>query len=147
MGIDVQTPLYRLPPGQLAALSWLTEAASQSALSQVAAGRNLPVDFDDFLRDVPAGLHRVLGHFGLPDDDATIETLCDSDAFRRYSKAQDVAYTGETRAGQLADSFKRHGADIAAGMKLLERIGSMNPHAAQLMGAAGLPSGPGALPA
>ena len=72
MGIDVQTPLYRLSPGQLAALSWLTEAASQSVLSQVAGGRNLPVDFDDFLRDVPSGLHRVLGHFGLPDDDATI---------------------------------------------------------------------------
>ncbi|HSS71874.1 MAG TPA: hypothetical protein VLQ46_14635 [Casimicrobiaceae bacterium] len=108
-----------VPPlslGELAAMSWLVESWTQREAMKRFPDRILGLDFDEFLAAVPAGMDRVLGHFGLPRD-ASFDR---SPALARYSKAPEYAYTPEVRAEVLRDSRRHNREEISKGMKWLE---------------------------
>jgi hypothetical protein len=107
-------PLLSL--GELAAMSWLAESWTQREAMRRFPDRVLGLDFDEFLAAVPAGMDRVLAHFGLPRG-ASFDR---SPALARYSKAPEYAYTPEVRAEVLRDSRRHNREEISKGMKWLE---------------------------
>jgi hypothetical protein len=115
-------PLHALSAGELAALGWLVEGLSQAAALQAAGGRVLPLDFDGLLADVPGAVARVLAHFGLPHDDASIEAIARSGVLLQYSKAPGVPFPPGERAARLAEARREHAAEIAKGLAWLERL-------------------------
>ena len=115
-------PLYALSSGELAALGWLVESLSQAATHRAAGGRLLAVDFDEFLADVPGEISKVLAHFGLPSDDASIAAIAGSDVLRRYSKAPEQSFPPGERAARLAAARRDQSGEIAKGLAWLERL-------------------------
>ena len=103
-------------------MSWLAETWSQHDAPRRFPERVISLDFDDFLRDVPEGMRRVLGHFGLPCDLRFLSGLVRSPVLTRYSKAPEYAYTPDTRA-HLVDASRRANRDeIRKGLTWLERL-------------------------
>jgi hypothetical protein len=115
-------PLHALSPGELAALGWLVESLSQKDAVENSAGRVLPVDFEAFMADVVGGVERVLRHFGLPADTASISRISASPALGRYSKAPEQAFDAADRAALLAESRRQNRDEIARGMAWLEKM-------------------------
>jgi hypothetical protein len=140
LGLNLQTPLYSLSPGQLAALSWLVESWSQRKALLGEPERVIAVDFDQLLGDLRGVMGRVLAHFGLPHDSETLAALARSPALSRYSKAQQKEYSPLQRLQILTDSRKRNRQEIAKGLSLVDRIASSHAEAAAVI-AQGLGSG------
>lgn len=110
-------PLPELKPGELAAMSWLAETAS-------IAGSNrdvLDVDFDGFLASPEKGLATICNNLGRNPNAAAIRSAVSGPIMSRYSKAQEHAFTAETRAQIIAEDSAIHGEAIRIGMKWLER--------------------------
>lgn len=126
-------PLHGYSPGELAALGWLVETASHQDTAQRLPGRVLAVDFDAFLADVTAGMARILGHLGLPLDDAYRAAVAASPVLRRYSKAPDQAYSPVDREAALGASRRDNRAEIARGLAWLERLGRAEPSIAAVL--------------
>ncbi|MGH8722545.1 MAG: hypothetical protein ACREU4_11205, partial [Burkholderiales bacterium] len=85
-------PLHALSMGELAALGWLVESLScQDALAAHPA-RVLPLDFDEFMADVPGQLARVLAHFGLSAGPGDLARIVQSPVLQRYSKAPELPF-------------------------------------------------------
>ena len=101
-------PLYALSAGELAALGWLVESLSQAAAQEAAGARLLALDFDALLADVPGGISKVLAHFGLPRDDASIAAIAASAVLRQYSKAPEQPFPPGERAARLAAARRDH---------------------------------------
>lgn len=131
-------PLHTMSIGELAALGWLAETASQADALQRLGSRVLPVDFDAFLGGVGEHLHRIAVHFGLPVDAAFAERLASSAALTRYSKAPEHAYTPGIRAQVLADSRARNREEIRRGLAWLETTARAHPAAAAIVDPSGL---------
>ena len=115
-------PLYALSTGELAALGWLVESLSQAAAQEAAGARLLALDFDAFLADVPGEISKVLAHFGLPRDDASIAAIAGSAVLRQYSKAPEQPFPPGERAARLAAARRDHSDEIAKGLAWLERL-------------------------
>jgi hypothetical protein len=115
-------PLHALSPGELAALGWLAERLAQSAAAACGGGRVLEIDFDGFLADVPGATTRVLGHLGLPHDDALVRALAGSAVLSRYSKAPELPFPRDERAARLAAARREHAQEIARGLAWLDRV-------------------------
>jgi hypothetical protein len=115
-------PLHVLSPGELAALGWLAESLSQQDAVNAHPGRVLPLDFDDFMKDVGGNMARVLAHFGLPVEPAFLSTIAASPVLRRYSKAPEQPYPPDERETQLAESRRDNRDEIAKGLAWLDRM-------------------------
>jgi hypothetical protein len=115
-------PVHSLTLGELAALGWLAEGLSRAAAVESAGDRVLPVDFDDFLRDVPGVFARVLAHFGLPCDAATVDAAGSSSVLRQYSKSPEQPFPPGERAARLAAARREQREEIARGLAWLERL-------------------------
>jgi hypothetical protein len=113
-------PLHSLSPGELAAMSWLAEAAAQRDALDRFADRVIAVDFDAFLGAIEPALARILGHFELPHDAAGVAALARSPALERYSKAPEFAYTAGVRAEILRESRRDNGDEIRRAMAWLD---------------------------
>lgn len=122
-------PLHAMSIGELAALGWLAETASQADALQRLGPRVLAVDFDAFLAAVGEHLHRIGLHFGLPVDSGMAERLAASAALTRYSKAPEHAYSPEIRDQVLADSRARNRQEIGRGLAWLEATARAHPAA------------------
>jgi hypothetical protein len=132
-------PLHELSPGELAALGWLAETASQQDALQELPRQVMPIDFDVFLAAVPAGLERILGHFGLPPEARYLAGIGASPILRHYSKAPDQPYSADDRELQLRESRRDNAQEIRRGMAWLERLAKSDPSLeAVLSGAGGL---------
>ena len=129
-------PLHSLSPGELAALGWLVETLSCRDAIAAHPDRVLPLDFDDFLADVSAGLERVLGHFDLPTEASLLEGIATSPVLRRYSKAPEEPFPPEERAARLAHSRRENRDEIARGMAWIERMARMDATLAALQAGA-----------
>jgi hypothetical protein len=115
-------PLHELTMGELAALGWLTESLSAAAARAVPGSRVMALDFEDFLKDVPARLGSVLAHYGLPRDEARLATAGSSVLLSQYSKAPELQYPPGEREARLAASRRENAGEIAKGLAWLERL-------------------------
>lgn len=115
-------PLHAMSPGELAALGWLVEGLARAAAVESAGERVLPVDFDEFLADVPGALARVLAHFGLPCDAAILAAAGSSPMLRQYSKAPEQPFPPGERDRRLGGARRDQREEIAKGLAWLERV-------------------------
>jgi len=126
-------PLHALAPGELAALGWLAESLSRSEAQRFGGSRVLAIDFDGFLADVAGTVRRVLGHFGLPCDDAWLAGLDTSPVLHQYSKAPERHYPPGKRGAELERSRRENGAEIRRGLDWLERMARADGRVAALL--------------
>lgn len=128
-------PLHALSTGELAALSWLAERASQRGMLDDAAlaARVLDLDFEDLLTDPAGVLGRVTSHFELGADAETVRRAASGPVMTRYSKSPGQAFTPDMRRARLDAARSRHGAEIAKGVAWLERIAAHSDRAGQVM--------------
>lgn len=115
-------PLQDLSIGELAALGWLVETASQQDALRRFSDRVMAVDFDGFLAAVADSMDRILVHFGLPGDTRFLAGLAASPVLRSYSKAPELPFTAGDRAGMLRESRRDNAAEIIKGMAWLDRL-------------------------
>lgn len=121
-GGDPGIRLHALSPGELAAASWLAEAATLARLAADHPERVHGLDFETFLARPEASLLAVARHFGLPWEEADAEAAVRSPLMQRYSKAPDQGFTPQDRTEQLAESAARNRAEIAKGRNLAGRL-------------------------
>ena len=114
--------LHALTPGELAAVSWLAEAATLSRLATTLPDRVIALDFEDFLAAPADTLSRVAGHFGLPWQQADAGAAIASPIMQRYSKSPDQAYTPGDRAAVQAESAARNAGEIDRGRALVDTL-------------------------
>ncbi len=133
LSLERPTPLHALSPGEVAAMSWLTETATQYGVLQRFAGRVIREDFDAVLADVAGSMARVAAHFGLTADEQYLSTIARSLALTRYAKAPEHAYTPELRTQILGEARRTHAAEIRKGMVWLEGVARTNVVAAEIM--------------
>jgi hypothetical protein len=119
---DHPPPLHSMSIGEMAALGWLIETASQLEAARRFPDRVLSLDFDELLRDVPAALSGVTSHFSLPVDARYAATTGNSPILQRYSKAPDQAFTPDDRAALLQESRRDHRDEIGRGLAWIERM-------------------------
>ena len=134
LGVNLQTPLYLMSPGQLAAMGWLVESWGQHLALAAAPQRVIAADFDLLLKNFRDVLRQVLRHFALPHDDQTIALLESSHALTRYSKAPQHDYSPQVRAQKLAESRARNSEEIRKGLRMIERIAARHPVASAVFG-------------
>lgn len=113
--------LHRLSLGELAALGWLVETASQQDAMRRYPERVMAIDFDDFLASVAPSMERITAHFGLPRDPRYVEGIAASPVLRRYSKAPERPYSRADRSLLLSESRRENAAEIRKGMAWIER--------------------------
>ena len=130
-------PLHLLSLGELAALGWLVETASQQDAMRRFPERVLAIDFDDFLAAVTDGMDRILGHFGLQRDERFLAAVAASPVLLRYSKAPERLYSPEDRSLLLRESRQLNSLEIRKGMAWLERLAKSEPSLAAVFGAGG----------
>ncbi|MEZ5895854.1 MAG: hypothetical protein R3C40_10945 [Parvularculaceae bacterium] len=112
--------LSDLSPGELAAMSWATDAACMtSPMDNDEQGRILPVDFDAFLAAPDENLAGIINHFGYRADAARISAMLAGPVMRRYSKDARFEYTPQLRAELLAEYEIVHAGEIDKGVDWL----------------------------
>jgi len=131
-------PLHSLSSGELAALSWLAESASQHAALTRFPGRVMALDFDAFLASIADGMALMLDHLELSPDTRYLAQIERSAVLTRYSKAPEHAYTPELRADVLRESRRDNREEIRKGMRWLERQAQADPAFAAIVNAAAL---------
>jgi hypothetical protein len=95
----------------------------------------MELDFDAFLKDVPAGLGGVLAHFGLPRDEARLAAAGSSALLSQYSKAPELPFPPGEREARLAASRRENAGEIARGLAWLERLARTDSAIAAVVGA------------
>ena len=128
-------PVDDASPGELAALGWLAETLTRHELLQQHASRVLALDFDALLADPARGMHAVLGHLGLPNDEATVGRVCRAEVLGRYSKAPELRYDARLREELLRESRRANAAELARGLRLLGTLARSEAAVARVMAA------------
>ncbi|MEN0653987.1 MULTISPECIES: hypothetical protein [Hyphobacterium] len=121
-GGDPGVRLHALSPGELAAVSWLTEAATLAGLHRAEPDRVMALDFEDFLKQPAGRLHDMARHFGLALSREDAGAAIASPVMSRYSKAPDQGFTAHDRAAMQAESAARNAGEIAKGLTLVEGL-------------------------
>ena len=114
--------LHAMSPGELAAVSWLAEAATLAHLKAAMPDRVMALDFEAFLHAPADTLRAVAIHFGLDWSEADAAAAIASPIMQRYSKAPDQSFTPRDRIAVLADSAARNADEIARGRALAGRM-------------------------
>lgn len=121
-GGDPGVRLHALSPGELAALSWLAEAATLAGLHRAEPDRVMALDFEDFLKQPAGRLHDMARHFGLALSRDDAGAAIASPVMSRYSKAPDQGFTPDDRAAMQAQSAARNAGEIAKGRAMVESL-------------------------
>lgn len=131
-------PLHALSPGEMAAMSWLTESWTQDETLARHPGQVVALDFEEFLRGVEPCLERVLAHFGLPHGTDQLSALARSPVLARYSKAPEYAYTPAERRAILDGSRATNREEIGRGMAWLQQLARADDGVAAVLDRRGL---------
>ncbi len=114
--------LHELNPGQLAALSWLSETVSAVSSLDAQAGDILPLDFEVFIAQPAETLRSTADFLGIATDSGNIESAIQSDVLRTYSKAPEHEYNADTRAAILANSRSAFSGEIRDAMTWMDGL-------------------------
>jgi hypothetical protein len=135
---DGIAPLHGMSPGQVAAMSWMTEMTALAAVPDVIdPGRLAYIDFDRFLVDAGPQLRRLADHVqpGIPDEQ--LFAAVSGSTMTRYSKAPEHAYDARLRQEVLADGERRFGDEIRSGLAWCERVADRSPAVARALAVSG----------
>jgi hypothetical protein len=124
-------PLHALSLGELAAMNWLAETWNQHDVIDRFGSRVLALDFDALLADVAGSVRRVAEHFQLPPDSGWLAGIARSPVLTRYSKSPDFEYSPQLRRELLRESRQINAAQIAAGLRWLEKLAGSQPAVAR----------------
>jgi len=130
LGADTPS-LLSMSPGELAAMSWLTERLTQQQLMDQFGVRILPLDFDQLLTSPTETMRTVVNHFAI--DAPSIGDITNSPVLARYSKAPEYAYSPKLRADILSESRLRNGGEIRAGLHMLDALGAKSAAVASVL--------------
>lgn len=125
------TPLHALSLGELAAMSWLAETWNQHDAVDQFGSRVVALDFDALLADVAGSVRRVAEHFQLPVESGWLADIARSPVLTRYSKSPDFEYSPQLRRELLRESRQTNAAQIAAGLRWLEKLAGSQPTVAR----------------
>lgn len=112
--------LQGLSVGELAAMSWASEASALARAAAAHSGRTAFLDFDRFLADPRLGLAWALRGLGRAAEPGRIEALLGSGHLERYSKAPEYAYGPQLRREVLDAARRDFGPEIRRGLAWLE---------------------------
>jgi hypothetical protein len=132
----IATPLpqlYALSLGELAAMSWLAETWNQHDAVARLGARIVALDFDELLADVTGAVGRVAAHFELPLDSRWLDDIARSPVLTRYSKSPDFEYSPQVRRELLRQSRQNNAAQIAAGLRWIEKLAGSQPAVAEVV--------------
>lgn len=132
-------PLHQLSLGELAALGWLVETATQQDAMRRFPERVMAIDFDAFLAAVTDGMDRILSHFSLQRDERYLAGVGASPVLLRYSKAPERPYSPADRRLLLRESRRDNAAEIRQGMAWLERLARSDQSLAAVLAGGGGP--------
>jgi hypothetical protein len=120
--------LYEHGLGEVLALGWIAECARFATLAadRGIAPRLLRLDFESLLADPRGVLAQVAAHLGISAPDAALDAALAAE-MGRYAKATEHAYSPADRAADLAESKRRFGAEIDAGITLAQRLAALPP--------------------
>ena len=125
---DLVLAADRLSEAQKAAVGWACEMTSLARSAAVLGPDRVRwIDFDDFLAAPADALRDAAAFLGAPPGAAEAQALVQGPLMRRYSKALEYDYTPALRREVLADARRRFGADIAAALAGLDRLGQRWP--------------------
>jgi hypothetical protein len=116
-----------LAPAERIALGWLAELARFAHAAARHGARVLRLDFDAFLATPADALAALAAHFRLGNDAASVARALDPAVLGSYAKATEHAYDATARAADLAESRRRFGAEVDAGLRFAERTISRYP--------------------
>lgn len=119
---DLKIPLHQMTPGQLAALSWLSEAVSATQSLASYPEQICVLEFDAFLGKPTESLASLSNFLGIPADRQAIEKAINSDVLQTYSKAPEHQYNAQTRQAILADSRSRFAIEIKEALSWLDDL-------------------------
>ena len=116
------SPFHALSAGELAALTWGAERATQTRLlaDPVVQPRLLDVDFDTLLNAPAETLGAVCAHFGLSADKAYLDNLPNAAILKKYAKAPEHEYSPVLREQILEQARRDHAQEIAKGLDWLK---------------------------
>ena len=109
--------LSSLSPGELVAMSWLSEMRSLDKIAEQFPDRTHWIDFDLFLKEPHDQLSRVFDHF---DVHADVNRYLSSETMRRYAKKSEVHYDTDFRRNLLEKSRAVYGEEIRRGLAWLQ---------------------------
>ncbi len=105
--------LYRLSPGELAAMCWLSV---NRVLDAINGEQTLAVDFDQFLQQPETWLTTIAQFLELPASPDVVAAVARGEVSRGYSKDPSMRYDADLRAEELARSNQANRAEIEAGL-------------------------------
>jgi hypothetical protein len=114
--------LSGLSVAQLAALSWLSETVSVSAVPESMASQVALFNFESLLERPADTLSAVMEHLQITAQAETVTNAVKSPVLQTYSKAPEHHYNAQTRAAILADSRLRFATEITASLKWVEEL-------------------------
>lgn len=123
-GLDIQ--LNQLSPGQLAALSWLSEASSAARSIEKYSQQIMLLEFESLLAKPAETLSQVLLHLNIPVLQETVERAVNSPVLQTYSKAPEHKYNAQTRADILTESRFRFRQDIEDALNWLDSLAAQS---------------------
>ena len=124
----IEMDLKTMSRAELIALNWMGEVVElYDLVTGPMKDRILSVDFDKFLNNKAAYVEKILKHFSLPGDAATVKRLTNSRVFDAYAKKPDFKYTAENRAGILTESRMLNHRKIKEGLALVEGLAKKFP--------------------
>ena len=128
-GLDIQ--LNQMSLGELAALSWLSEATSLTDSLASYAEKILLLQFEEFISDSAESLLRVVQFLEIPASTQELEKALGSSVLQTYSKAPEHQYNADTRATILANSRTRFGKEIGAALAWIDSLAEQSELVAQ----------------
>lgn len=119
--------LSALSIGEIAAMSWASEAAALDAAAASAPERFRPLDFDAFLRGAEEGLAFVLDHFTLVAPGEKVRAALAGPLMRTYSKDSSFDYSPEDRRRFLAEYRAANADEVRRGLRWLDETAKAHP--------------------
>jgi len=129
-----QTPwtLYGLSPGELIAMSWLSEMLTLWLAYKNHPSQVLWIDFDDFLIKTDDYLQKINTHLGLKYSDKDLETVLNSGLLMKYSKG-DHQFGPDDRIKELNMVRQKSQTEIQKGLVWLTNTAARYPIVNEVM--------------
>jgi hypothetical protein len=122
-----------LPPGQRAAIVWLSGVVQLGRARDALEGSVMTLDFDDFLQDAAGNLAGAAHFLGLPDDGRAVAGAIGGPIMRTYAKAPDHAYTPASRIAQLRENYARSAEQIDEGLRWADTMATSHAGIAEAL--------------
>lgn len=114
-------PISSMSPGELVAMSWLSEVATLDEAFRTYPDRILWMDFDHMLNNIEHDIACVCAHLVAPLTHGELQAIVRSSILQEYAKAPGHHYNAVTRQNILSHAAIVHHSEIHRGLEWLRR--------------------------